>query len=196
MPIFKQALIQYKEHWKIAVILGFLSMICVLAAPFVPLAGSFVLSFLLLTLQAVTWFWIDHNKWPQKNDLLPRMIIPLLVCSIVMTPTSILIGSASGLLSSPQGFMTSWPLALGIIFLGLYFYFLIARALLITLSTSLGIAQALDQAALESIKNFRKMSSLVLIFSALVLLSEVTFGMLWIITLPLLFFATSYTVKK
>lgn len=196
MPIFKQALIRYKEHWKVSLILGILSTMCVLAAPLVPLAGSFVLSFLLLTLQAVTWFWTDHNRWPGKNDLLPRIIVPLLVCSIVMTPTSILIGSASGLLSSPQGFMTSWPLALGIIFLGLYFYFLISRALLLTLSTSLGIAQALDQAALESIKNFRKMSPLVLIFSTLVLLSEVTLGVAWVITLPLLYFATSFTVKK
>lgn len=196
MPIFKQALNQYKEHWKISLALGLLSMMCVLAAPSVPLAGSFVLSLLLLSFQAVTWFWLEYKKWPQKNDLIPRIIIPLLVCSIVMTPTSILIGSASGLLSSPQGILTSWPLALGIIFLGLYFYFLISRALLITLSSSVGIAQALDQAALESIKNFKEMSPLCLIFSALVLLSEVTFGVIWILTLPLLFFATSYTVKK
>ena len=196
MHLFKQALIQYKKHWQESLLIGLFSFMCILAAPTIPLIGSFFLSLVLLSFQLVIWFRLENNRWPIKNDLFPQVIIPLLVCSLVMTPTSILIGSAHGLLASPQGLLTSWSLSIGLLFVGIYFYFLIAHALLLTRAVNLGIAKALDRAALDSMRNFRLLAPLCLIFAVLFLISQQTLGAGWVLALPLLYFVCSYSLKK
>lgn len=196
MPLFKQALNQYKDYWKESLFIGLLSLLCVLAAPFIAVVGSFILSLILLCIQATVWFWLENKKWPRFKDLFPQIVVPLVICSIVMTPTSILIGSASGLLQGPSGILTSAPLALGILFLGLFFYFLVARALLMTLAGMHPIAQALDKAALESVRDLKKMTPLCLTFAVLFLISQLTWGALWIATLPLLYYATANSLTK
>lgn len=196
MHLFKQALIQYKTHWQESLLIGIFSFMCVLAAPSIPLVGSFFLSLVLLSFQLVIWFRLENKRWPIKSDLFPQVIIPLLICSLVMTPTSILIGSAHGLLASPQDLLTSWPLSIGLLFVGIYFYFLIAHALLLTRAANLGIAKALDRAALDTMRNFRLFAPLCLIFAVLFLLSQATFGVGWIIALPLLYFVCTYSLKK
>lgn len=196
MHLFKQALIQYKTHWQESLLIGLFSFMCILAAPSIPLIGSFFLSLVLLSFQLVIWFRLENKRWPIKSDLFPQVIIPLLVCSLVMTPTSILIGSAHGLLSSPQGVLTSWPLSMGLLFVGLYFYFLIAHALLLTRAANLGIAKALDRAALDTMRNFRLLTPLCLIFAILFLISQATFGAGWVLALPLLYYVCSYSLKK
>lgn len=196
MHLFKQALIQYKTHWQESLLIGLFSFMCVLAAPTLPLVGSFFLSLVLLSFQLVIWFRLENKRWPIKSDLFPQAITPLLICSLVMTPTSILIGSAHGLLASPQGILTSWPLSVGLLFIGIYFYFLIAHALLLTRATSLGIAKALDRAALDTMRNFRLFAPLCLIFAVLFLLSQLTVGAGWIFALPLLYYVCSYSLKK
>lgn len=196
MHLFKQALIQYKTQWQESLLVGVFSFLCVLATPKIPLAGSFFLSLVLLSFQLVIWHKLEKGSWPKQGDLFPRMITPLLVCSLVMTPTSILIGSAHGLLASPQSILTSWPLSIGLLFVGTYFYFLIAHALLLTNTTDLGIAKALDRAALETMRGFRVFGPLCLIFAVLFLFSQETYGVGWIVTLPLLYFSCSYSLKK
>jgi hypothetical protein len=196
MHLFKQALIQYKTHWQESLLIGLFSFVCILAAPSIPLIGSFFLSLVLLSFQLVIWFRLENKRWPIKGDLFPQVVIPLLVCSLVMTPTSILIGSAHGLLASPQSLLTSWPLSVGLLFVGIYFYFLIAHALLLTRATALGIAKALDRAALDSMRNFRQLTPLCLIFAVLFSISQATFGAAWVLALPLLYYVCSYSLKK
>jgi hypothetical protein len=196
MHLFKQALIQYKTHWQESLLIGLFSFVCVLAAPSIPIVGSFFLSLVLLSFQLVIWFRLENKRWPIKNDLFPQTVIPLLVCSLVMTPTSILIGSAHGLLASPQDLLTSWLLSIGLLFVGLYFYFLIAHALLLTRATNLGIAKALDRAALETMRNFRLFAPLCLIFAILFLISQATLGAGWVLALPLLYYTGSFSLKK
>lgn len=196
MHLFKQALIQYKTHWQESLLIGLFSFMCVLAAPTLPLVGSFFLSLVLLSFQLVIWFRLEYKRWPIKSDLFPQSITPLLVCSLVMTPTSILIGSAHGLLASPQGILTAWPMSVGLLFIGIYFYFLIAHALLLTRAANLGIAKALDRAALDTMRNFRVFAPLCLIFAVLFLASQLTMGIGWVIALPLLYYTCSSSLKK
>ena len=196
MHLFKQAMIQYKTHWQESLLIGLFSLLCVLAAPAIPLVGSFFLSLVILSFQLVIWFRLENNRWPVKSDLFPRSLIPLLVCALVMTPTSILIGSAHGMLQSPQNVLTSWPLSLGLLFVGIYFYFLIAHALLLTRASDLGIAKALDRAALDTMRNFRVFAPLCLIFAVLFLISQQTAGLGWIAALPLLYYACSSSFSR
>lgn len=196
MHLFKQALIQYKTQWRESLLIGLCSFLCVLAAPMIPLAGSFFLSLVLLSFQLVIWYRITHKAWPQQGELFPQMVTPLVICSLVMTPTSILIGSAHGLLDSPQNILTSWPLSIGLLFIGTYFYFLIAHALILAKSTDLGIAKSLDHAALDTVRRFKIFAPLCLIFAVLFLISQETRGAGWILTLPLLFFTCSFAVEK
>jgi hypothetical protein len=196
MNLFKQALNQYRTHWQESLLIGLFSFVCILAAPSIPLIGPFFLSLVILSFQLVIWFRLSNKRWPIKSDLFPRSLIPLLVCSLVMTPTSILIGSAHGLLQSPQNILTSWPMSVGLLFIAIYFYFLIAHALLITRATELGIAKALDQAALDTLRNFRVFAPQCLIFAVIFLISQATWGAGWILSLPLLYYVGSFSLKK
>lgn len=191
MNSFKQALIQLKNDWLNALLLGCFSAAYVIAARFVPFISAFLLSLGLILLQAYARYFLQFKSWkkpPFKKDT----FLSLFIISIVLIPTSALFGSATGILESPQTLIQSVPMALFLLILAIYFYGIFYHALQLRLDTNVSIAKAIDVAALVSFKNLKLYLVMCFYLALLFVLAGLTYGAGLVLALPLLFFANSF----
>lgn len=193
MNSFKQALIQLKNAWKNSLLLGAASTMFVIAVHNLPFISAFAISFGILAFQTAAQFLIEGKTKPHDIPFTRKNLFSYLIVSLILVPTSVLLGSAIGLLQSPQDFFTTAPLSLGLLILGLYFYFLFSHSLRYHLQTRENLSKAIDIIGWASIKNFRLYLSLSVYFSLLILISGMTKGVGLIVTLPLLFYTNYFS---
>ncbi len=196
MNSFKQAYIQFKINWKESLFIGCIASLLVMLAQFIPVLGPIFISLGLLVLQLLTNFWIRHSSWPKDLDFLKKSAVSLLVVGVLLAPTSILIGSAYGVLQSPQDLMTSVPTSLGLFIIGILFYFILVHALIQTERRSVNIIKALDQAALSNLRNIKSLALPCLIFAVLFSVNQWTYSLGLIVIFPLLFYVVYFDAPK
>lgn len=193
MNSFKQALNQLKSTWKNSFLLGATATVFVIAVHNLPLISAFTISIGVLAFQTVAQTIIEGKVKLQNFSFLRKDLFSYIIASLILLPTSILIGSAIGILQSPQDFFTTIPLSLGLLILGLYFYFLFSHSLRYHLQTKVSLAKSIDAIGLVSIKKIRLYLSLSVYFSVLIAISGMTKGAGLIVTLPLLFYANHFS---
>lgn len=193
MNSFKQALFQFKNTWKNSLLLGATSASFVIVVHNLPYLSAFLISFGVLIFQTIAQNLIEGKTKAHDLLFLVKGIISYLIISLMLLPTSVLLGSAIGILQSPQDLFTSIPLSLGLIILGLYFYFLFSHSLRYHLEKKENLGKAIDIIGLASLKNFRLYLSLSVYFSILILISGITKGAGLIATLPILFYTNCFS---
>ena len=107
-------------------------------------------------------------------------------------PTSILVGSAFGLLQTPQELWMTLPLTSGLFFLGIYFYIILNQAIELHLNSSQTLAKSIDVVALTSFRFLKKYALASFYLGALFSLSSLANGAGFVLALPALFFVTYY----
>lgn len=192
MNSLKQALIQLKEDWLNSLLLGCIATIFVLLVRFVPYVSAFLISLGLLFLQEVSNQYSETRKWPQNFSFLKQHLLSFVVTALILLPTSALLGSAMGLLQSPQNFLQTVPLSLGLLILALYFYLILNHALRLSMESGTSLAKSIDVAALASVKKFKDYFLVSFYLGVAVLIAGLLWGLGFIITLPFVFFATNY----
>lgn len=193
MNSFKQALFQFKSTWKNSLLLGATSAAFVIVVHNLPYVSAFLISFGILLFQTIAQNLIEGKTKSRDLPFLGKGLVSYLVIGLILLPTSVLLGSAIGILQSPQDLITTIPLSLGLIILGLFFYFLFSHSLRYHLETKESLGKAIDVIGLTSLKNFRLYLSLNVYFSMLILISGITKGAGLIAILPLLFYANCFS---
>lgn len=192
MNSFKQALILLKANPKESLLLGLVATCFVFLVRYVPYISALVISFGVLALQEFAQKWIETKTWSQDLHALKKGVLPYLIVSFVLLPTSVLLGSALGVMESPQGIFYNFLLSWGLMILAVYFYFVLSQALRFHLEGNDGLAKAIDRVGLASFRHFKNYFVLSFYFSFLILLSEMIKGVGLLVTLPLLFFTNHY----
>ncbi|UXR65543.1 hypothetical protein EZJ49_04665 [Bdellovibrio bacteriovorus] len=195
MNSLKQALIQLKEDWRNSLLLGCIATIFVLLVRFVPYLSAFVISMGLLFLQEISNQYSQARKWPQQFNFIKQHLLSFVVTALILLPTSALLGSAMGLLQSPQDILQTIPLSLGLLILALYFYLILNHALRLNMENDTSLAKAIDIVALASIKNFKEYFLVSFYLSVAILISGLLWGFGFIVTLPFVFFATNHIYR-
>ncbi|AHZ85862.1 hypothetical protein AB1A81_01040 [Bdellovibrio bacteriovorus] len=193
MNSLKQALIQLKADWKNSLFLGCTATLFVLAVRFTPYVSALLISFGLLFLQEVTNRYLTFKAWPRDLTFLKENALTFLITSLILLPTSTLLGSAIGVLESPQDFLHTIPMSWGLLILAVYFYLVLAHALRMTIENGTALAKAVDIAALASLKNFREYFIIAFYMALAVLISGILWGAGFIVTLPVIFYAAHYS---
>ncbi|KHD88468.1 MAG: hypothetical protein OM95_08090 [Bdellovibrio sp. ArHS] len=195
MNSFKQALIHLKNHWKYGLLIGALGLMVALILRHIPYVSAFLTAFALLILQHLTDRWMEGKKW-QNLSTLKEFLLPFVVTSLILFPTTVLIGSSLGILQSPQEYLSGAPLSLGLFMLGAFFYLVLTHALRYRMETTTGLAEALDIVGLASMKNFRVYFVLSFYLALLLLLAGVTWGLGFLVAFPMLFFSSHYSYNE
>ena len=151
----KQALFAFKQNWKESLYLGVAATIFTFFAQVVPFIGAFLISLGLLIFQELANLRLSSEVWKKDLSHLQNDWISFIITAVILMPTGILLGSAFGVLESPQSRFESWPMALGLFILGVYFFLILSHGLILQQERHQGIARTLDVAALASIKNFK-----------------------------------------
>ncbi|WP_374029530.1 hypothetical protein [Bdellovibrio bacteriovorus] len=187
MNSFKQALNHFKGTWKDSLIFGLCATLIVFLVRYIPYVSAFLISFCLLALQEIAQYKVEKNAWPR--ELFHKKSLPsYLITSLILLPTSVLLGSAIGILQSPQALWMTAPLSLGLLMLAVYFYFVLSHSLRFHLETNESLGKAIDVVGLVSIKSFKNYFVLSFYFALLILLSSLIAGLGLIAVLPLLFY--------
>lgn len=193
MKSFKQALNQLKNHLQHSLLLGVLGALLLYTVRHIPYLGAFVLAFGALYLQDLARTLAETNAWPRNFQIIKGNLFAYVGTSVVLVPTFVLGGSAMGLLQSPQGLLLVMPLALLLFILSIYFYFILSHSLRLHLETKLSLPKAIDTVGLSSIRNFKIYLPLSFYFGLLMMLSGMTWGAGYVISLPLLFYVGHYS---
>lgn len=195
MNSLKQALIQMKTDWQSALILGCVATLLVMAVRFIPFGSAFLLSLGLLFLQQVTEYRLKNKTWPRQMDFMNGRWLPVAVCALILIPTSALLGAATGLLQSPQEMISTLPLSLGLHWIAIYFYLIIAHSLKLR-DDGGDLAKAIDLIAMNSLKQFRTYFATSFYLALAIMASSLIWGAGYILALPLLFLASSFSYQK
>lgn len=192
MNSFKQALNHLKTHWQQSLVLGVIATLLLISVRYLPYVGAVFISFILLIGQRISERLIEGKDWKDFNTLkkgLPAFII----VSVVLFPTSVLVGSSMGILQSSQHLFSAIPSALGLLIIAIYFYLVLSHSLRLRLDSEVGIAKAIDIAGLASLKNFKIYFALSFYLGLLVVISAFTWNIGLIVTLPLLFYSSHFS---
>ncbi|MBV2168109.1 MAG: hypothetical protein KUL82_05310 [Bdellovibrio sp.] len=192
MNSFKQALNQLNSSWKNSLILGALATFFIFLIRYIPWGSAFVMSFGILIFQEVARNLVVTSSWRPHSQFLRKEWIPYLITSLILLPTSVLLGSALGILESPQTLLATAPMSLGLLILAVYFYLVLSQALRLHSERNESLAKAIDIVGLASLKNFRLYFTLSFYFGLLILISGMTKGVGLLVTLPLLFYANHF----
>lgn len=196
MNSLKQALIQMKTDWQSALLLGCVSTLLVMAVRFIPFGSAFLLSLGLLFLQQVTEYRLKNHSWPRHTDFMSGRWLPMVVCSLILIPTSALLGAATGLLQSPQEMISALPLSLGLHWIAIYFYLIVAHSLKLREEGGADLAKAIDLIAMSSLRQFRSYFATSFYLALAIMVSSLTWGAGYIVVLPLLFFTSSFSYQR
>ena len=122
--------------------------------------------------------------------------ISFVIAAVILMPTGILLGSAFGLLESPQSRLQSWPMALGLFILGVYFYLIMSHGLNLQQDRHEGIAKTLDVSAIASIRNFKIYLATSVYVSLALVAGSLLKGIGFIAALPFLFYCSYFVFKQ
>lgn len=192
MNSFKQALNQLNNSWKNSLLLGVLATFFVFLVRYIPWGSAFVMSFGILIFQEVARNLVVTTSWRHHSPFLRKEWIPYLITSLILLPTSVLMGSALGILESPQTLLATAPMSLGLLILAVYFYLVLSHALRLHSEKNESLAKAIDIVGLASLRHFRLYFTLSFYFGLLILISGMTKGVGLLVTLPLLFYANHF----
>lgn len=198
MNSLKQALIQLKADWKNSLFLGCTATLFVLAVRFTPYISALLISFGLLFLQEITNRLLTQKAYPKTASFLKENLPAFIISSLILLPTSALLGSAIGVLESPQNLLQTIPMSWGLLILALHFYLVLSHSLRLNIENDIPLAKAVDIAALASLKNFREYFIIAFYAGLAVLISGYLWGAGFIVSLPVIFYATHfcYTTTK
>lgn len=188
MPYFKQALIQLRASPKESLLLGAASALLIAISRYIPYLNAFFLALGLLILQEAARTQITTKSWPKNFDFLKNEAVTYIVMSLILLPTIILAGSALGVLQSPQSLLTTLPLSFLLLFIASYFYIVLSHSLRYHIEKKVSLAQSIDIVGLSSVRNFKNYFLLSFYGGILLLVSEITWGVGFIISLPLIFY--------
>lgn len=192
MNSFKQALNHFKVHWRDSLLLGLVATAFIVCLRPLPYLSAFAISVFLLLFQFVSERLIEHKNWRDFSSL-KNGVASLIIVSVVLFPTNVLVGSALGLLQSPQGFLMTLPVVWGLLILCVYFYLVLSHSLRLRLTENVGIAKAIDIVGAASLKNFQAYFRLSFYLSLMIIVSGLTWGVGFIVTLPLVFFSSHFS---
>lgn len=184
----KQALIAFKNNWKESLYLGVAATLFIFFSQIVPFAGAFLISLGLLIFQELVNLRLQIGKWKLDLTHLRSHWVSLLITAIILMPTGILLGSAFGLLQSPQNNWQSLPTSLGLFIMGIYFYMILSHGFNLQQERGIGIAKALDIAALVSIRNFKVYLIASFYISIALMIGGLLKGAGFVLALPFLFY--------
>lgn len=191
----KQALFAFKQNWKESLYLGVAATVFTFFAQIVPFVGAFLISLGLLIFQEIANVRLSSGAWKKDLSHLQNDWISFLITAVVLMPTGILLGSAFGVLESPQERLQSWPMALGLFILGVYFFLILSHGLILQRERHEGIAKSLDTAALASIKNFKTYLAVSFYVSLALVVGSLLKGIGFIVALPFLFYCDYFAFK-
>lgn len=195
MNSFKQALNQLKNHWQQSLVLGAVTSILLLLTRYLPYVGAFFISLILLLSQHITEQWLKGNNW--KDFSFPKETLPaFIIVSVILFPTSVLVGSSLGIIQSSQELWIAIPTAWGLLMIAVYFYLVLSHALKLRLENNVGIAKAIDIAGLASLKKFKLYFILSFYLGLLFLLSGFIWNVGLLVTLPLLFYSGHFAFQE
>lgn len=183
---------QFKNTIKSSLILGVSAALFVIIINDLPLVNAFGISIGILALQTIAQKLIEQKLNTKELPFLGMGLASYIIISIILLPAGILLGSAIGILQSPQDLLTSIPLSMGLIIVVLYFFLLFSQSLRHHLETKTNLGKSIDIIGIVSIKKFSLYLSLSVYFSILIIISELTKGVGLVFTLPLLFYANHF----
>lgn len=192
MKSFKQALFAMKNLWRETVALGLVATALLLVVRLVPYLSMFALSLVLILFQRTVTTRFDSGRWPTNFLFLKRKWPAYIIVGIVLMPTSILVGSAFGLLQTPQELWMTLPLTCGLFFLGIYFYMILNQAIELHLNSPITLAKSIDVVALRSFRYLKKYSLASFYLGILFGVSSLINGAGFVAALPALFYVTYY----
>lgn len=193
MNSFKQALNLIKYDWRSSLLLGLVSTAIILVATVSPLFSSFFIALSILIIQEASTYFIINKSWRLKTNLKPDQFMALVATALLLIPTSILLGSALGLLQSPQQWFVTTPLSLTLLIIAMFFYFVLSHALRLHLESKQSLMKSFDSIGLGSIKNFRVYLTVSFYSACLVLFAGMTKGVGLIVVLPLILFVNHFS---
>ena len=182
----------YKENWKESLLLGITATCFTFFSQIVPMIGALLISVGLLIFQEMANMRLQKGRWERDLTHLKNDWVSWIITAVVLMPTGILMGSAFGLLHSPQELWRTIPMALGLFMLGVFFYFILTHGLNLQLEHSEGIAKTLDKSALASVRNLRLYFPCVFYVSVLLIISAFMRGFGFIVALPFMFYVCFY----
>lgn len=182
----------YKENWKESLLLGIAATSFTFFSQIVPMIGALLISVGLLIFQEMANLRLQKGRWERDLTHLKNDWLAWIITAVVLMPTGILMGSAFGLLHSPQELWRTLPMALGLFMLGVFFYFILTHGLNLQLEQPEGIAKTLDKSALASVKNLRLYFPCVFYVSVLLVISAFMRGFGFIVSLPFMFYVSFY----
>ena len=191
----KQALFAFKQNWKESLYLGVAATIFTFFAQVVPFIGAFLISLGLLIFQELANLRLSSEVWKKDLSHLQNDWISFIITAVILMPTGILLGSAFGVVESPQSRFESWPMALGLFILGVYFFLILSHGLILQQERHQGIARTLDVAALASIKNFKTYLAASFYIGIALVIGSLLKGVGFVIALPFLFYCDYFVFK-
>ena len=182
----------YKTNWKESLLLGIAATCLTFFSQIVPTIGALLISVGLLIFQELANLRLQKGRWDRDLTHLKNDWVSWIVTAVILMPTGILMGSAFGLLHSPQELWRTIPMAFGLFILGVFFYFILTHGLNLQLERPEGIAKTLDKSALASIRNLRLYFPCVFYVSVLLMFSAFMRGFGLIVSLPFMFYVSFY----
>ncbi|WP_295905631.1 hypothetical protein [uncultured Bdellovibrio sp.] len=192
MNSFKQALNHLKSHWQQSLALGAAASVLLLLTRYLPYIGAFFISLILLIFQHATEQWLAGKNW-KDISFLKKALPAFIIVSVILFPTSVLVGSSMGIIQSSQGFFVAVPTAWGLLMIAVYFYLVLSHSLRLRFEDNVGIAKAIDIAGMASLKNFKLYFILSFYLSLLLVLSGFAWNIGLLVILPLLFFSSHFS---
>lgn len=163
---------------------------------YIPYLNAFFLALGLLILQEVARIQITARSWPKNWDFFKNEAVAYIVMSLILLPTIILAGSALGVLQSPQSLLTTLPLSFLLLLIASYFYIVLSHSLRYHIEKKVSLAQSIDIVGLSSVRNFKNYFLLSFYGGILLLVSEITWGVGFIISLPLIFYFNYFSYSE
>lgn len=195
MNSFKQALTYLIRHFKNSLILGVVSTFFFYLSRFIPYFGALILSIGFLIMRDQGWHQIQKQNWDRNLDHVRHHFISYLATSLILFPTFILLGSALGVLESPQNILTSLLFSVGLLTVSVYFYFILSHSLQFHLKSKTPLTKAIDKIGLRSLKSMNRYTSASLMIGILLAVSDLFWGVGFLLTLPVMFF-TDYFIYQ
>ncbi|WP_413576595.1 hypothetical protein ACLVWU_00985 [Bdellovibrio sp. HCB290] len=192
MHSVKQALIMFRQNWKDSLLLGVLATLFTFFSQIVPVIGALLIAVGLLIFQELANLRLQKGRWQRDFTHLQKDWVSWLITAVILMPTGILMGSAFGIIHSPQPLIQSLPAGFGLMSLGVFFYFILSHGLNLQLETHQGIAKALDRTALSSVRNLGTYLIATMTVALALVIATYLRGYGLVLALPLMFFTCFY----
>lgn len=196
MNSFKQALNQFKATWKQSLSLGVVATAFVFLVRDLPYVSAFLISFGFLVMQDIANHLIQEKQFPKNFNHLKASLPSYIITGFILLPTSVLFGSALGILQSPNSYLVTLSMSLGLLLLAVYFYFVLSQALRRHIETHESLAKAIDVIGLGSIRNLQLYLPLCFYFGLFILISGMTWGAGLLVTLPMMFYTNHFAYQE